>query len=115
MKREVCPRKGTCHSFGWVEDPGPLRTTWWDLLKRTTCREACPFNQVIRQDADPRDGVRATRQPLLNLGLPLGFLEAGDAFGFVVVDVEDGIELGNLQKVMNLLGKIQKLQLSALV
>ena len=104
-----------CHSFGRVEDPGPLRTTGWDFLKRTTCRDSRPFNQVIRQDADPRDGARATRQPLHHLGLPLSFLEAGDAFGFVVVDVEDGVELGNLQKVMNLFGKIQELQLSSLV
>ena len=84
-------------------------------MKRTTCRDARPFNQVIRQDADPRTGVRATRQRLHSLGRPLGFLEAGDAFGFVVVDVEDGVELGNLQKVMNLFGKIQELQLSSLV
>ena len=63
----------------------------------------------------PRQRVRATRQALHSLRLQLGFLEAGDTFGFVVVDIEDGVELGNLKKVMNLLGKIQKLQLSALV
>jgi hypothetical protein len=73
-----------------------MRMTGWVTEEWITYRDSCPFNQVIRQDADPRDGVRATRQPLHHLGLPLGFLEAGDAFGLVVVDVEDGVELGNL-------------------
>jgi len=68
-----------------------------------------PSPEVNWQDADPTTGVRAIRQRLRSLGLPLGFMEAGDGFGFVVVDVEDGVELGNLQKVMNLLGKIQEL------
>jgi len=72
-----------------------------------------PGHQARR--GPPGTGVRAARQRLHSLGLPLGFLEAGDGFGFVVVDVEDGVELGNLQKVMNLFGKLQELQLSSLV
>jgi hypothetical protein len=35
--------------------------------------------------------------------------------GFVVFHVEDGVELGNLQQIVNFLGEVQQLQLAALV
>ena len=37
-------------------------------------------------------------------------LEGSDGAGFVVVDVEDGVELGELQQIVNLLGQLQQLQ-----
>ena len=38
----------------------------------------------------------------------------GDCGGFVVLHVEDGVELGDLQQVVDLLGQVQQLQLAAL-
>ncbi len=35
--------------------------------------------------------------------------------GLVVQYVEDGVELGNLQKVVNFLGQVQEFQFSALI
>ena len=46
---------------------------------------------------------------------PLSRRETADGLGFVIVDVENGIKLGNLQQVMNLLGQVEQLQLSTLV
>src|SRR5579859_3476146 len=43
------------------------------------------------------------------------FLERADGLGFVVPDVEDGVQFGDLQQVMDLLGKFEQLQLAALV
>src|SRR3954468_8779226 len=34
---------------------------------------------------------------------------------FVVLDIENGVQLGNLQKVVNLFGEIEQLQLSAAI
>ena len=39
--------------------------------------------------------------------------ERGDGGGFVVLDVEDGVELGDLEKVVDLLGEIEQLELAA--
>ena len=44
-----------------------------------------------------------------------GLLERSDGAGFVVVDVEDGVELGQLQHVLHLLGQAQQLQGGALI
>jgi hypothetical protein len=41
--------------------------------------------------------------------------ETADCFSLFVVDVENGIKLGNLQQVMNLLGQVEQLQFSTLV
>src|SRR5713101_2727536 len=43
------------------------------------------------------------------------FLERGDGLGFVVFDVEDGVELGDLEQVVDLLGELEQLQLATLV
>ena len=45
----------------------------------------------------------------------LGLFKTADGLGLVIVDVKNGVELGNLQKIMNLFGEIQELQLSPLV
>src|SRR5665213_384682 len=34
----------------------------------------------------------------------------GDGFRFVIVNVEDGVELGDLQQVLDLLGELQQLE-----
>ena len=34
---------------------------------------------------------------------------------FVVFDVENGVELGNLQQIVNLFGEVQKLEVATLV
>jgi len=41
--------------------------------------------------------------------------KTGDGLGLVLVNVEDGVELGDLKQVVNLFGEIQKLQLPPLV
>jgi hypothetical protein len=44
-----------------------------------------------------------------------GLLESCDSDGLVVVDIEDGVELGQLKQVMNLLAQVQQFELSAMV
>jgi hypothetical protein len=44
-----------------------------------------------------------------------GLLEGSDGAGFVVLDVEHSVKLGELQKVMDLLGQVEQLQVSALI
>src|SRR6185312_8392442 len=47
-------------------------------------------------------------------GLPERALaEGADGFGFVVFDVEDGVELGDLEEVVDLLGEVEELELAA--
>src|SRR6185312_5460294 len=41
--------------------------------------------------------------------------EGLDGAGFVVLYVEDGVELGDLEQVVNLFGEVQELQFAALV
>jgi hypothetical protein len=41
--------------------------------------------------------------------------EGGDGAGFVVLHVEDGVELGDLQQVVDLAGQVQELEFAALV
>jgi len=42
-------------------------------------------------------------------------LEGFDGGGFVVFHVEDGVELGDLQQVVHLLGEVEKLEFAALI
>ncbi len=39
-------------------------------------------------------------------------LERSDGAGFVVGNVEDGVQLGELQQIVDLLGQLEKLELS---
>src|ERR1700760_4061109 len=41
--------------------------------------------------------------------------ERGDGGCFVVLNIKDGVKLGDLEQVMNLLGEVQQLQFAALV
>ena len=40
-------------------------------------------------------------------------LEGADCGGLVVPDVEDGVELGDLEEVVDLLGEVEKLEFAA--
>jgi len=42
-------------------------------------------------------------------------LVRGDGAGFVVVDIENGVELGELEDVLDLLGKVEELEAGTLV
>src|ERR1700691_2952682 len=44
-----------------------------------------------------------------------GLFEGSDGACLVVLDVEDGVELGQLEQVMNFLGQVQELDIRALV
>ena len=46
---------------------------------------------------------------------PSALVEAGDSFSLVVMDVEDGVKLGDLKEVVDLFRKVQQLQRPALV
>src|ERR1019366_6714474 len=42
-------------------------------------------------------------------------LEGGDRRGFIVFNIKDGVELGDLQQVMHFLGQVEQFQFAALV
>ena len=59
----------------------------------------------------PRHGVGQTLASLMPCGLESGFRplrEAGNGFGFIVVNVKDGQELGYLEQILHLLGEVQQ-------
>ncbi len=66
-----------------------------------------PNTKAIRLGGWPCDlGSEAGRASLL---------EGRDGAGLVVVDVENGVELGQLEQVMDLLGEFQQLERSSLI
>ncbi len=60
-----------------------------------------------RKKAIPRarDGLSGLRSFAVN-----GLLEGSDGAGLVVVDVEDGVQLGQLQQVVDLLGQFEQFE-----
>src|SRR5580704_13673000 len=85
-------------------------------------------SRAIRRTAKPRrstsqskrsrqlhqqKGRRVLAAALFLRGVLLG--ERGDSGCLVVLDVKDGVKLGDLQQVMDLLGQVQQLQLAATV
>ena len=62
-------------------------------------------------------GVRTKRPPRLAAErLKMKVSDSGegaDGRGLVVLDVEDGVELGDLEQVVDLLGEVQELELAA--
>src|SRR5579859_2305474 len=76
-------------------------------LSRRLCRLS-PF--VTRKRATP------ARLEWLFDFLPVQrLLEGGDSARFVIVDIENGIELGHLQHILHLLGQVQQLHIGALI
>ncbi|HEY1209053.1 MAG TPA: hypothetical protein VGE85_06780, partial [Terracidiphilus sp.] len=46
---------------------------------------------------------------------PVRLLEGGDGAGLVVLDIENGVQLGQLQQIVHLLGQLQQLDLGLLI
>jgi hypothetical protein len=57
----------------------------------------------------PAAGSRQTDVPPAAGSRPCSLFEARDGLGLVVVNVKDRVKLGDLQKVVDLLGQIQEL------
>src|SRR5215469_4231016 len=85
-------------------------------LRSWSARKMRPFSACVGMET-------ADRPPASTVGKPAaGSQELGKLFGerldrlaFVVLDVEDGVELGDLEQVVNFLGEVEQLELAALV
>src|ERR1035437_1980468 len=53
------------------------------------------------------------RRPFLLMRNGFALFEGADGRGFVVPDVEDGVELGDLEQVVDLLGEVEQLEFAA--
>ena len=90
---------------------------------RARCRRSS-FRPRLIESAEPmQKGPSAATDGPLNVRRLSGFegsnrmclLVGGDGAGLVVVDVEDGVELGQLQQVVDLLRELEQLEMSALI
>src|ERR1700694_1274724 len=108
-------------------------TTCLSSSSRTACMRTLPAS--IRRTSTTRRMPDRGRRPRWTSGSRLGaqqksrrafggFLplwrsrllgEGGDGGGLVVLDVEDGVELGDLEEVVDLLGQVEELELAACI
>ncbi len=82
-------------------------------MRRKIGRErVVPRTPLPQDDKGLESGRRGLGpRPLQDISL----LEAFDSGGFIVLHVEDGVKLGDLEQVVHLLGEVQKFELSTLV
>ena len=62
-----------------------------------------------------RIGMRQGRAVPENGPTQAGLLESFDCCGFVVLHIEDGIQLGDLQQVVDFFGQVEQLQFATLI
>ena len=89
-------------SQGFGESEGKQRQGETDLRPRLASVITAPWT---KPEVSPRRAVKSVR-----------FLvgEGADSRSLVVLHIEDGIELGDLEQVMHLFGQVQQLQFAAL-
>jgi len=93
------------------EDPGGLGA----LKLEHHARRPAPGNDVSHPAISIRETVILSKAKDLQFVLYQRLRKTADGLGLVVVHVEHGVELGNLEKIVNLFGKVQELELSTLV